>query len=595
MMRILFLLALLLALAPMPGESLACGGPDYADLGPVEPLERTLSLIVSIESDFGSMDRAELRFLYPFWKAHPGELGALWEFAYSDEHLALAAPSLATMEASLRAGRVADAEREARGVIEAIYAMPPVPAARHRAVLFRAVEVVELAHPPVPPASGNPRAASLEYSALEEHMRTRIANGWGADIRKNTPASVFTDLLREADQWLARHPQHPLADLVRLAKIRIRVFQGDFDGAWEQAIALYPARRVRALSEMRYLLQQGERPSEKVEPKIKDLELITALTRPDELDSASSESLWRRARVAPAGSTRTNLEERLLAWAAKNAAPGKLPAFFPAAAQQPTPLWAKLRALALLKAEQWDRAREQLALLPADEERSQLLAHLYILTGHAEDASVLPDMDRRARQYVISALLTDAQIEKLTAHSNRDVREIAGFEAAVRQANQGKWDEAIRSVEKARPQRAALFRQAKALATSASPDRDLAWARFLSAHPGQLFSDGDAGFYRAVSAHEDGLAAAAPERAQIHDMLARTTERWLAIEGYTRWLVAHPRAPQARDVLAETDQLYGVLTNWGGSDYFYWGRQAKKTSVVGELLRVGAEIRKGKR
>lgn len=593
-MRILSLLALVLAFAPIPGESLACGGPDYADLGPVEPLNRALSLIVNVESDFGSMDREELRFLYPFWKARPGELDALWKFAYGgDEQFALAAPSLAAMEASLRAGRVADAEREARGVIDAIYAMPPVPAARHRAVLFRAVEVVELAH--APPASSNPRAASLEYSTLEEHMRTRIANGWGDAIRQNTQPSVFADLLREADQWLARYPQHPLADLVRLAKIRVRYFQGDFDGAWEQALALYPARRVRALCEMRYLLQQGNRPSAKVQPKIKDLELLTALTTPDTLDAARAESLWRRVSAAPAGSTRTNLEERLLAWAAQNASPGKLPASFPSSTQQPTPLWAKLRAVALLRAEQWDRAREQLALLPADPERSQLLGHLYVRTGHAEEAAVLPDMDRRARQYVISALLTDAQVEKLAAHSNRDVRELAGSEAAVRQANQGKWDDAIRWVEKARPERAAVFRQAKAVATAAGPDRDLAWARFLSAHHGQLFSDGDPGFYRAVSTHDEGLAQAAPERAQIRDMLARTTERWLAIESYTRWLVAHPRAPQVRDVLAETDQLYGLLTNWGGSDAFYWGRQAKKTSTVGELLRVGAEIRKGKR
>jgi hypothetical protein len=404
--------------------------------------------------------------------------------------------------------------------------------------------------------------------------------------------AVFVELLREADAWLAHYPQSLLADLVRLSKVRIRYFQGDTDGAWEVALALMPGRRVRALAEMRYLLLQGSYPGTGVLAKVQDFELMTALVTQDSLDAVRFSNLWRRARAAPQGTTRTNLEERLLAWAARNASPGHLPASFPTQAETATPFWGKLRAIALLKAEQWGPARDQLALVPPDAEQARLVGYLQVRTGHPEAAVALPGFDTRARQYLVSVLLTDAEVDRLAASADKAVRNLATFEGAVRRARRDQWAEAIAAVERSRADRAALFRRAKDVATSHGPDRDLDWARFLDAHVGELFSDGDPGFYRAVSDHEEKLPSGARERTQIREMLMRTTERWLALESYTRWLVAHPRAPSARDVLNEADRTYSKLTNFGGADTFFWGRVAKSTSVVADLLRVGAEIRK---
>jgi hypothetical protein len=585
-------------LARIPGDTSACGGPDYADLGPVAPLDTALDFALKIDVDgmasWGSQIGPELRFLYPFWKARSNELDPLWNFAYHNVS-ELPAPPSTVMEAAVRSGNAADAEREARAVIDGIYRMPPVPAAHHRALLERAVEIVELAPRPAPtvqPSSAQAHAASTEYRTLQEHLRSRIPDGWADAVRKNVAPPVFVDLLREADAWLTRYPRHPLADMVRLSKIRVRYFQGDLEAAWDLALGLLPTRPIRALAEMRYLMLQGTAPSGAAQSRIQDFELVTALVTQDSLDAARFQTLWGRARSAKTGSTRTNLEERLLAWAARNASPGHLPGSFPAQAEVATPLWGKLRAIALLKAEQWDRAREQLALVPPDAERTRLMGHLLVRTGHPEAAAALPGVDPRARQYLVGALLSDADVERLASSSDKAIRATATFEGAVRRAHQNQWADAIAAVARSRPDRAVLFRRARDISTSQAPERDLTWAHFLDEHDGRLFSDVDPGFYRAVSDYEEKLPAGTRERVQIRDMFMRSTERWLAIESYTRWLVAHPRAPNAREVLEEADRAYGKLTNFGGADTFFWGRTGRSTSVIADLLRVGAEIRR---
>jgi hypothetical protein len=93
------------------------------------------------------------------------------------------------------------------------------------------------------------------------------------------------------------------------------------------------------------------------------------------------------------------------------------------------------------------------------------------------------------------------------------------------------------------------------------------------------------------------LPAGSPEHARIEDMLMRTTERWIALESYVRWLGRNAEAPSARDVLVEADDAYNRLVNFGGGEYF-WGRWAAKTTAVTDLRRIGATIReraKGKK
>ena len=139
-------------------------------------------------------------------------------------------------------------------------------------------------------------------------------------------------------------------------------------------------------------------------------------------------------------------------------------------------------------------------------------------------------------------------------------------------------------------QKAALWREAAQHATG--PDGDLALARFLAGHAGEVFGL-DASLYRAYSAREDELPAGSPEKARVAAAIERWTERWVALEGYTRWLGSHTGARGARAVLDEADDVYNRAINWAGGTYLFFGRAAPSSSTVKELRRVGAAIRAG--
>jgi hypothetical protein len=578
---------------------------------------------------FGQEDCQELRFLYPFQAAHPQEVGPLWRFSYEGAS-SVPAPDATAFGAAVRAGDLASAERAAHGLVDAVYAMPPVPAAAHVDVLTDAVLVIELApmlrtlphdalaqaldaqapppgapaplaaaiaarrahetHAALPAPAGNPLAASIEYWTFQEHLRTRIPDGWADAIRRNTPPATFRGLTAEADAWLARHPAHPLADLVRLAKVRIHHLAGDSDAAWDDALAVYPARRVRALAELRYLLLQGDQPRPPAGVHAHDLELEAAFLRLDALDAARWSDLWREAQAAEPSAVAINLEERLLVWAAGKVSPGVLPAAFPARPRAPTPLWAKLRAAALIRAHEWDRALEQLAMLPRDDERTRLEAVADLQSGRAERAAELPGLSGDARAYVLGVVLDEAAVRRLCASTERTVRLAACFDLAVRLSRAGKWDEALPFARAAVPEHAALWEQAARIAQSSAPDRDLALARFLDGHDGEVVAEYDSGLYRGASAVAEGMPATSPERARVAEWLMRANERWLAVEAYTRWLAHNESAPGARAALDEADRAYNrVINRSGGGGLFF--EIGPRSTVAAELRRVGARVR----
>jgi hypothetical protein len=582
----LLALAAFAAFVCRPGEAPACGGPDYGDFSALAPATSTLEALLHPDDGFASWGQEqapEMRFLYPFWKAHP-EVDALYRVSY-DGVTELPAPSTAKLDAAVASADVPRELQEARGIIDAIYAMPPVPAAKHAAVLARAVAVLEQL------AGGSePHAASRDLALLKSHVRSGIPDGWTANTRKQVPAAKWAALFAEADGWLAKYPTHPLADMVRLLKVRIHYFQGDADGAWTQALALYPARRVRALAEMRYLLLQEQRPSRALTKSISDVELVTGLLSADSLDASSWPALWQRAVNAPTD-VGLNLQERLLAWAAGHGSPGKLPAGFPPRPENPSTLWGKLRAIALIQAHSWDQAVDELTSLPDDADRTLLLAQAEVQRGRPERAAAMPGLGGDARQYILGVLLDDAAIERLCQNTDLRVREPACFERAVRLASASRWGEAAAIVTRVSPANAGLWQQAAQLVAAKDPDRDLAWARFLDAHAGELLFGLGGGPYRGISEREASLPVGSPEKARIGDLLQRSNERWLALQAYTQWLAGHRGAPGARDVLGEADRAYNRLTNWGGGTDFYFGRVVPQSATSKELRRIGALIR----
>jgi hypothetical protein len=583
----LLALAAFAALVCRPGEAPACGGPDYGDFSALSPATSTLEALLHPDEGFASWGQEqtpEMRFLYPFWKAHPAEIDALYQVAYEGV-TELPAPSTAKLDGAIASADVTREQQEARAIVDAIYAMPPVPAAKHAAVLARAVAVLEQL------AGGNdPHAASRDLALLKGHVRSGIPDGWTADTRKQVPAAKWAALFAEADGWLAKYPTHPMADMVRLLKVRIHYFQGDADGAWAEALALYHARRVRALAEMRYLLLQDQLPNRALTNSIHDVELVTALLSDDSLDSSTWPALWQRAAQAPAG-VGLNLQERLLVWAARYGAPGKLPAGFPSRPENPSTLWGKARAIALIQAHAWDRAVDELTSLPDDADRTLLLAQAEVQRGRPERAAAQPGLGNDARQYILGVMLDDAAVEKLCQSTDPRVRDPACLERAVRLASASRWSEATAIVTRVSPANAALWQQATQLAAARNPDHDLAWARFLDAHAGDLLFGLGNGPYRGISEREASLPVGSPEKARIADMLQRSNERWLALQAYTQWLASHSGAPGASDVLGEADGVYNRLINWGGRTDFFFGRTVPPSATSKELRRIGALVR----
>ena len=86
-------------------------------------------------------------------------------------------------------------------------------------------------------------------------------------------------------------------------------------------------------------------------------------------------------------------------------------------------------------------------------------------------------------------------------------------------------------------------------------------------------------------------AKAPAEAPAVERAFTRSSERWLALEAYTRWLGRHSKEARSRDVLAEADAVFNLLVNWGGSDTLFWGRYAKKSNTVADLRRLGKTIR----
>ncbi|HTQ04198.1 MAG TPA: hypothetical protein VMI54_10085 [Polyangiaceae bacterium] len=607
----------------------ACGGPDTGDFLALLPLDALLETIVSPEAGFGPRD--ELRFGYPLARARPAEFTELVRY-FAGGVDPVPAPSTRELDDAIAHADLERARRAALAVVDALYRLPPELAAPHvRTVLYRALEVVELTRAhlpgaelsafldrrqtpqpsalspalraalaarvalesggPLPPAAQNPRAASLEFVGFQRDFAARVPNGYASEAGAAALGPLFSELTRNVDAWIARYRGHPLSDLAELWKVRIEHFAWRKDEAYRVALGVWPRRPVRAAAEMEFLLATDGAPSPAVLDAIKDPILIAAFARTVTIDEARFNRYWKLALTAPTAPWSAPLQERLLLSVART---GKLPAEFPTRTDGPTPLWDELRALALMKSGQPELAKRELESMPHDEDGTRLLVKLHLSRGEFEQALLVPGVSEDVGAYVVKARLDRTTVTRIAGTARHPFAGVAQFELSLYAARDGKWQDAAKLAAPVRPERAPLFKTAARLADARGPDTELAFARFLAAHAGELLSDDNYAFYRGMSfvAQEAAAAGAtSTEYLRMTDAMLRMSERYRALELYAHWLRQNATAPKARAVLAEADRTYAKLLYEGGSDAYFFGEYAPKTELAAELRALGKQIR----
>ena len=614
----------------------ACGGVDITGYPVLSPPTSTASALLSPDywAGFGQVDPPELRFLYPAMTTHPQELADLWQAAYLEpfrphrDAPARSFPSTirplddlhAQMDRHLAAGDLAAAVRSARALIEAWLGQPPTPVSTWSGPFWSAADLMELAphlaqaslthlqefflrpgsqlspgaplvlrcarQPGMP--SCPPPGPVQQAKALFVDTHRKIPNGWGTQVQQVLQASGNGQvLLQRVDAWLQRYPRHPLADWMRLWKVRLLYFTGQDDANWRLLLDLYPRRKVRALAEMRYLLLQGRAPSAAVLGAIRIPEVAAGLTREDLLANqpALRARWWSWAEAHIDQPWAMNLQERLLVMMAVQDPAHPLPAYFPRHSARRTPLWGTLRGGLLLAHGQIDQATQQLLLGPIGPERAALLALAHLKRHEPLAAVQTRQLDEASQSYIVRAQLSDVELRSLLGKGAKSLQSTVRIELASREMEAGRFDAAAKLVAPIDPERAALFQQAVALRARGD---ELALARFLGAHAGQLSHGIDRADLRGLSGHYE---PSSPVGKRLAAALCRADERWLALQYYVLWLEAHAQDGQARSVLGEADGLYNKLINWGGAGLF-WGQYAPSSRRAARLRRVGALIRR---
>ncbi|MEM1034096.1 MAG: hypothetical protein AAGN82_27410 [Myxococcota bacterium] len=577
--------AMILARGPRPAD--ACGGSDhgqFAALGPVSATVVEIGYPDAMWAMWGNARREELRFLHPYRLDDPTTMGSLWSFSHGGS-AARTAPTTAVLDAALGRGDAPGARQEAQRLIEAVYAMPPVPAAHHRDVFKRAVGVID-----------DQGAAWREHQALRDDFARLVPDGWAQVIRKKVSPRVWAQLRQGHAAWHRRHAGHPLADQVYLDEVRVHYFAGDADAAWRRLIGPLLARRpARALAELRFLLLQGMLPSDDVIGAIGDdrlrAALVPRLARAGRMPPARWDAWWRaaakaRTRGAPWG---VNFQERLL-FAAAATADQPLPPAFPRhdATPPPSPLWGKLRGAALARRGHLRAAERQLVATPTDAMQARLLTQVRLERGQLRAATTVKGLADDVRRYLIRIRGTDAMVDKLrtvVGPVGHDARQ----EWAQRLIARNRWREAAATIERDDAARADLFRRAANMASG--PDGTLRAARFLVTHRSDLFDRHRNGFYRGLSFRQDDASLPLEERKAIARYLERASADWMALRRFIAWLEGHPDHADAPVVLQEADAAYNRLINRGGGDHYFWGRHAASHPDVVALRRIGAKIR----
>ena len=361
------------------------------------------------------------------------------------------------------------------------------------------------------------------------------------------PLSRWDELERLHADWLRRFADHPLADYVRLSRVRLLYFKGDGARAWDELLAMYPRHRERVLGEMRYLVQQSVVPRSIDDARL-DWPLRTALIADVRVTPEQWNAYWQ-ATESHAGEPWTiSMQERLL-WRAIELAGStrSLPSRFPRRPAAPTPLWAKLRLLALLEAGNLDGAIEQADSTDDSEgDLGAIRVRIHLLRRDWGKALAASPAGDAATRYLVRVLAPQPRVDSLAAAVASPLATDARLTIAGRRAAAGDWTAASRSVRATNPDKARRWARTATLAADTSRSGRLAFARWMRDQHGRLFFGEDTFWLRGLnwrlyaldrdttdrSAPPPGLDSrlpwtAAEERAKIDAHLRSTTELYL--------------------------------------------------------------------
>ncbi|HSA59681.1 MAG TPA: hypothetical protein VLJ37_08350 [bacterium] len=634
---------LLLPFALGQTRALACGGPamDEIDI-PLQSPDTIMQWLTVVpcegDSACGFIEDLptvpELLFLQPFRLNRPREFDVLWKLSYEFngttdakgvyvEYQPPEPLSAEGLNAALRGGEYDKATAEAQGLFDRVMNLPVALAENNQGVFAQALAVVEMktifGRSSLEDMNRYFRArlGTLRFIALKQAMRTQIPDGWKEEIQKKTAPESWKALEALHDEWIKDFPDHPLADLVRLSKLRLYYLQDEGRKAWNIVFDVYRRRPIRALAEMRFLLKQSLIPEFQDVPQ--DPVLLAALAPWfDDKDSKTWTTLWRLSESNAGAPWSVNLQERLLKQAGQFARKDRpLPEGFPDAPGNPTQLWGQFRLLALYKTGNYDQALAEAESLKPNAFSQAVQAKLYLMRREWAKIMALEKLPMDSKKYLIRVLLDDASLKSLADNPQEAVRSEARLALAIRLASRGDWNGGAKLVGAVNPDQAALWRGAAKLASDQSPAGRLAWARFLGKNDGRLFYKPDTVWYRSLfgrfgsleyaqghpdlaqggasSVTDTSLPWTGDQEAQL--LLAHFTslEPYLALKAYAAWLEkAGGKAPQAKAVLKEADKTYNALVNWANNYSEGWKAFLDKSPEAQTIRTVGLEIgRKG--
>lgn len=631
-----------------------CAGQAGYDLELTTSFEKLLNLLtedVSMSCDVRSID--SFLFLYPFMLVKPKEITPLWNIVYgrgpySDS---FSPPNTSVLDSALRDGDWATAHTEAGNIVDQVLDMPGIVAQRYQAELIKGVEFLEVepllqridpelmrsalwdwsessarkrkdlpfelldildmrrlerrkADEIIKAKPSHPRMATLRFVALRNEFARKVPDGWLHVIQNQVTAETWRNLEASVDNWLKDYPQHPLADLVLLWKARIFYCKGDVDAAWKVLLSVYPRRLLRVLYDMRYLLVHGWR--YRYPPKkntyiqmsfraTKDPLLFSALLTSLHIDPEQWDQWWKVTEENLDQPWAVNLQERLLAEVPRLS---ELPSLFPKESRNPSQLWGRLRAVALMKAGKWEEAEEQIFSLSPDEEQPLLAATFHLRRGRHLQAAQVPNVPRLIRCYLVRVVFNEEELRGLqTQEKNTILEKEAIRELGVRLSERGEWLEAARLIRTIDPARSELWEDVALLMMDNSDQARLELARFLRDHAGKLFYDRTELWHPTVrerywrlrmskkrptgrTENESFPWSTDWELRGIERHFEGNAEWWLALQTYVDWLTTAAPSPQMRAVVKEADDCYNRLISPGFWNSAFWWEYLREHPVV---------------
>jgi hypothetical protein len=646
-----------------------CGGPGAEIVDrPIVRVPEYLSRLLH-DDEYESTLRQELRFLEPFNLAMPDSVAAVYEWTYSTGigQYAFGEPSDSALRANevelmapaiqaLTRGAFAAAAAAARRSVNAVLDLPAGIAQEYRDALRTANELADIAPrltsidqaeavryfaadaaeraalaransltPILREAfevrsldrsaagdyadshANSPRAGSLRFVAIQQAMRRGIPDGYATQIKDSVPPAKWAELERLHEDWLSRYASHPMADYVRLSRVRLYYFKGDNARAWNELLAMYPRHRQRVLGEMRYLLYNSVEPPSLDDSRI-DWPLRAALLMEVTPTREQWTSYWRASEVNRSEKWAVPLQERLLWRAAEFAEDGgELPAGFPTRAEAPTQLWAALRLLALIDANDIAAAFAQADLTTDLVDVPALRSRLYLLRREWGRAIAALGAGDPSTKYLISVLAPKTVVDSL-ANTRSELANTARLTVAARYASAGDWRAAARAASPVDTSHARRWAHTATLASDTSRAGTLAFARWMRAQRGQLFFDETTEWLRGLNWRRNRLPretdprdaegprfdtrlpwTAAQEISAIEVHLRTSTELYYALRAYARWLDrANANTAGLAAVVREANVVYNRLYNWDETNSPFWSETLESSAEAKSIRRAGA-------